>query len=455
MNDNNIEAKQKPRHNPAEKKMLVRYGKTGTVGWFTHEEKNMPKAHSRVMIKTERGLEIGEVVGRFCYKAGTFKKTEEAVVDYYGQGVENCPITMGGKFVRYATEQDLADERHVNSGAKEELDKCRQFIKELNSHGYAVIVQDYVPWEGDIASGNILILEKHILLELMGEGPLIWLNRDGAIEERIKFKKDNLKEVDHFGKRLIQKEDLLKLLKTVKDIPIYKIIEFTLRPEGLYFWQIRDDKTAREIEDKNLLALNFNRFMKINSMREIQKYQLPMSETIFVFDFAKQEKEIQDFIQDKDYVAIRTDKRNGLDFYPHNLRCPKNKAKKLIKELNLKGYAVIIHEQKHIPFGKAEHQVSGNILILKEFYLIELMEGEPLYLLTRDGKIDEFVKVDKDTLKEVMHSGKRIIKKSDLDKTLKLIRRLPDFKIAEFTLRKDGLIFWQIIDDKTAKMLEE
>ncbi|MCX5633472.1 MAG: regulatory iron-sulfur-containing complex subunit RicT [Phycisphaerae bacterium] len=132
MNDNNIEAKQKPKHNPAEKKMLVRYGKTGTVGWFTHEEKNMPKAHSKVMIKTERGLEIGEVVGRFCYKAGVFKKTEDAVVDYYGQGVENCPITVGGRFVRYATEQDLADERHVNSGAKQELDKCRLFIKELN-----------------------------------------------------------------------------------------------------------------------------------------------------------------------------------------------------------------------------------------------------------------------------------------------------------------------------------
>ncbi|MGA2915273.1 MAG: regulatory iron-sulfur-containing complex subunit RicT [Sedimentisphaerales bacterium] len=131
MNDN-IEAKQKPKHNPAEKKMLVRYGKTGAVGWFMHEEKTMPKAHTRVMIKTERGLEIGEVVGRFCYKSGVFKKSEESVIDYYGQGPENCPIATGGKFVRYASEQDLSDERHINIDAKNELDKCRQFIKEMN-----------------------------------------------------------------------------------------------------------------------------------------------------------------------------------------------------------------------------------------------------------------------------------------------------------------------------------
>jgi len=331
--------------------------------------------------------------------------------------------------------------------------KAKEFIKDLNLHGYAVILQDYVPWEGDIASGNILILEEYILLELMGEGPLIWLNRDGAMEERIKFRKDNLEEVDHFGKRLIRQKDLANLLNIVKNIPAYKIIEFTLRPEGLYFWQIRDDKTAKEIENKNLLGLSFNRFRKINSIRAIKKYGLPMPATIFIFDFEKQEKEIDDFIKDRDYVAIRTDKRNGLDFYPHNLRCPKNQAKKLIKDLNLKGYAIILHEQKHIPFGKKENQISGNILILKDYFLIELMEGEPLILLTRDGKMDEFIKIEKKNLRELVRFGKRIIKKDDLNKILKMVSHVPDFKIVEFTLRPEGLYFWQIIDDKTSKTL--
>ncbi len=112
--------------------MLVRYGRTGLVGWFTHEERTMPKARGRVMIKTERGLEIGEVVGRFCYRSGVFKKSEQAVIDYYGQPAENCPIAAGGEFVRYATEQDLNEERHINTDAQQELGKCRQFIKEMN-----------------------------------------------------------------------------------------------------------------------------------------------------------------------------------------------------------------------------------------------------------------------------------------------------------------------------------
>ncbi|MDD5011881.1 MAG: regulatory iron-sulfur-containing complex subunit RicT [Phycisphaerae bacterium] len=126
------EQKPKPPHHPAEKKMLVRYGKTGIVGWFEHNEKSMPKASSKVMIKTERGLEIGEVVGKFSYKGGVFKKSEDSVVDYYEVGKADCPITAGGKFVRYATAQDLSDEHHINIGAKDELKKCKEIIRELN-----------------------------------------------------------------------------------------------------------------------------------------------------------------------------------------------------------------------------------------------------------------------------------------------------------------------------------
>ena len=132
MNDNDTESKSKPSHHPADKKMLVRYGKMGIVGWFLHDEKHMPKAESKVMIKTERGLEIGEVIGKFCYKGGVFKKNEDAVVDYYEVGKADCPVRAGGKFVRYATTQDLSDEHHVNIGAKDELKKCKQIIREMN-----------------------------------------------------------------------------------------------------------------------------------------------------------------------------------------------------------------------------------------------------------------------------------------------------------------------------------
>jgi len=196
------------------------------------------------------------------------------------------------------------------------------------------------------------------------------------------------------------------------------------------------------------------KFKKIEGIKEVKKYGLPLPETIFIFNFKKQEKEIDDFVRDRKYVAIRSDKENDIYFCPHNLRCPRDRAKKLIKELTSKGYAVIIHEQNHIPFGKDQNQVSGNILILKKYMLIELMRGEPLVLLNRDGEVDEYIKIRRDNLKEIQHLGKRIIKKEDLNNILRTIDHLPPHKIIEFTLRPEGLYCWQIRNDKTAKGLE-
>ncbi len=120
-----------------------------------------------------------------------------------------------------------------------------------------------------------------------------------------------------------------------------------------------------------------------------------------------------------------------------------------------KGFAIILHEQNHIPLGEGQNKVSGNILILKKYMLIELMRGEPLILLNRDGKVDERIKVDKKNLKEIKHFGERIIKKETLNKILKMIKDVPPYKIVEFTIAPDWLYFWQIRDDKTAKKLED
>lgn len=197
------------------------------------------------------------------------------------------------------------------------------------------------------------------------------------------------------------------------------------------------------------------KFKKIKGIKEVQKYGLPIPETIFIFDFKKQEKELDNFLKGKEYVAIRSDKENGLDFCPHNLRCSRDKAKKLIRDLISKGFAVILHEQNHIPFGEDKNKVSGNILILKEYMLIELMRGEPLILLNRDGKVDEHIEIKKDDLREIKHLGERVIKKETLNKILKMIKDIPPYKIVEFTIAPDWLYFWQIKDDKTAAQLEK
>jgi len=195
--------------------------------------------------------------------------------------------------------------------------------------------------------------------------------------------------------------------------------------------------------------MNAEEFKKIKGIKILQKYNLPQPKTIFIFDFKKQEKEIDDFLKNKRIVTIRSDKRGQTDFCPLSVGCPKNKAKQQIKKLIPKGYVAIL--QEYIPIRS---RVSGNILILKNYILVELMGTGPLSLLNREGKVEEQVKLKRGNLKEVEHFGKRLISKKELVKILKLVKRVPAYKLLEFTLRSKGLYFWQMRDDKTAKELD-
>lgn len=113
--------------------MLVRYGKMGLLGWIEHNEPEVPKTPTRVVIKTTRGLELGEVGGSFCYKSGQFKSSPEQVTTYYNPSdPKEHPIVDGGTFVRFATEEDLREAEHLEASAQEEAKTCMKFVREMN-----------------------------------------------------------------------------------------------------------------------------------------------------------------------------------------------------------------------------------------------------------------------------------------------------------------------------------
>jgi len=196
--------------------------------------------------------------------------------------------------------------------------------------------------------------------------------------------------------------------------------------------------------------MRFKAFKKIESIKQLQKYHLPIPETIFVFNFKKQEKEIDDFLKNKRIVTVRSDKKFKTDFCPHNLRCQKKEAKKFIRNLIFKGYAAIV--QRYVPIRR--DRVSGNILILKSRILMDLMGTGPLTRLTRDGIVEEQIIFSKSNFKSISHLGKRLISNDKLQDILNIIKNIPPYKILEFTLRPEGIYFWQIKDDKTTKQLE-
>ena len=197
------------------------------------------------------------------------------------------------------------------------------------------------------------------------------------------------------------------------------------------------------------LSMNLDKFKKVKGIKDLEQYDLPTPQTAFIFDFDKQEKEVDTFIKNRSYLMIRSDKENELDFCPHNLICPRTEAKDFVKKLTSKKFVVILQEC----ISWKEDKLSGNIMTLKNDVVVELMRGGPLIFLNRDGQVDEYLKVNKKG-SVLEYSGKKIIDKTDLDKILKMIKKLPPYKIVEFSIGPDWLYFWQIRDDKTAKGLE-
>jgi len=194
----------------------------------------------------------------------------------------------------------------------------------------------------------------------------------------------------------------------------------------------------------------FKGLKKIEGIKALQKYGLPMPETIFVSDFKKQETEIDRFLKNKRIITVRSDTVGKTDFAPLSLRCERCKAKLFVKNLVKKGFVAIL--QRYVPIRR--DRVSGNILILKNYILMELMGTGPLTWLNRGGLVQEQAKFKKNSFLEVEHFGKRLIQKSGLVKILKMVKDIPTYKLLEFTLRPEGIYFWQIRDDRTAKALE-
>jgi cell fate regulator YaaT (PSP1 superfamily) len=113
--------------------LLVRYGQMNNFGLFEHNENQVLKTSSRVVVKTERGLELGTIVGSFCaYRAGQLKLDIEQLQKYFLDSEIILTTEPSGKFVRYATAEDISEEKHFRKIAAEEMKNCENLVKEMN-----------------------------------------------------------------------------------------------------------------------------------------------------------------------------------------------------------------------------------------------------------------------------------------------------------------------------------
>jgi cell fate regulator YaaT (PSP1 superfamily) len=123
----------KPKQARYKKFMLVRYSRMNTLGLFEHHETKIPKVNTRVVIKTNKGLELGHLVGQLSsYRSGQLKFDSNQIKKYFDDSNIDISIDLTGKFVRFATAADISEERHLQKIAEEEMGCCRRFVKELD-----------------------------------------------------------------------------------------------------------------------------------------------------------------------------------------------------------------------------------------------------------------------------------------------------------------------------------
>jgi cell fate regulator YaaT (PSP1 superfamily) len=125
----------KPAPAKSEKKsqptVIVRYGMMGNVGQFRHNLKAVPRPGTQVVARTERGVELGEVIASVSDKTCAGCVSTDRLGEFLRSNGSDYPFRRGGKVLRIANHQDVIDQRHLSGSAKEEAQFCREQVKEL------------------------------------------------------------------------------------------------------------------------------------------------------------------------------------------------------------------------------------------------------------------------------------------------------------------------------------
>jgi len=190
-NDTSVKA----RHRKGKGYMLVRCGRMGEPGFFEHELTSIPPMHKKVIVKTSRGLELGSlsaVTG--MAGVGRYKVSEAEIREYF----RNSGIEVGnrktGKFIRFATSEDISEQCHLERLSSEEMLTCRRFVQEL---GLAMKVIDV----------------EHIF---GGERVIFYFRADGRVDFRELVKKLAKEYQSRIEMRQIGSRDEAKLFGDVE-----------------------------------------------------------------------------------------------------------------------------------------------------------------------------------------------------------------------------------------------
>jgi len=117
----------------APKTIVVRYGVLKMVGEFPYDGEAKPGCGSKLIVRTPRGTEIGEMLTSTCPNAGCSKSvSRKEMLDYIeNSGGRNYPFSTDGRVLRIATKEDMDEQAKLEQSRHGLKVEARRIAEEL------------------------------------------------------------------------------------------------------------------------------------------------------------------------------------------------------------------------------------------------------------------------------------------------------------------------------------
>ena len=109
---------------------VVRYGAMSWVGEFTRKPAIAAEQGAKVVIQSDRGIELGECIGPPPENCGGGDLADRIECYVQNSGPDFCRA-RAGRILRVATEQDLNEQKHLDAHVQEDIAHCAEFAARL------------------------------------------------------------------------------------------------------------------------------------------------------------------------------------------------------------------------------------------------------------------------------------------------------------------------------------
>ncbi|MFP4144142.1 MAG: stage 0 sporulation family protein [Phycisphaeraceae bacterium] len=116
------------------KSLVVRYGYQKLIAELPYDGQAKPGCGSKLVVCTDRGVELGEMLTSTCPNAGCAKSvTRKEMLSYIeNSGGKDYPFSEKGKILRVATPEDLSEQARLDAGKPDIIRRTRQLVREMD-----------------------------------------------------------------------------------------------------------------------------------------------------------------------------------------------------------------------------------------------------------------------------------------------------------------------------------